>query len=207
MLLLFLGWLLGTLSPGIGRAILRRRRRYELLRGLTYECYELRFTVANVLLVTRAESLELDQPTIDLVKPILLGYQGPDDARLTDAMRTLFSRGDAEVMRLYSDERGLKKDQFGRKLVSWPMAYALPLLSSHIGELDLLSFDQQGRFLRVDVELKLFNEQVQYVRALLDRTFTATGLNHQLTETNLSIARRHFATRCDALLGSLNRAL
>ena len=54
--LVILGWLLGTLSPGIGRAILRQWRRSELLRGHINECHELRFTVGNVLFSERTST-------------------------------------------------------------------------------------------------------------------------------------------------------
>jgi hypothetical protein len=204
---LVLGWLLGTLSPGIGRAILRANRRKDLLRSLTYECGELRFTVANVLFSSRKSLRELDQAVLDLVKPVLLNYAGREDDKLVATMRQLFIKGDAAVLQWANDSRSEKKDQFGRPLGHWPAIYATPLLSSHIGDLDLFLPDQRERFLRVEAELRLFNEQVQYVRMQHDRTFTATGSNLELTESNLLSARRNFGTRCEVLIRVINRAI
>src|SRR5258708_4794927 len=88
---LVLGWLLGTISPGILRAIQRSNRRVELLRGLRHECSELRFTLANALYGSKRSLRELDQPTLDLVKPILLSYGGTMDADLVAGSRKLFA--------------------------------------------------------------------------------------------------------------------
>jgi len=207
VLLVILGWLFGTLSPGIGRAILRRKRRDELLRGLTFECNELRFTAANVLWTSRRELCEIDQATLLLVRSIFASYEGIEDRKLVEALRELFKSDDAALIQLSNGERNRKQDSSGLPIGSWPVAYSLPLLASHIAELDLLSHEQQERFLRVDSELKLFNGQVQDVRAWLDRTFTATGPNHQIVQSNLLIARRSFALRCELLIRSLNRVL
>jgi hypothetical protein len=207
VLLLILGWLLGTLSPGIGRAILRSRRRAELLRGLNYECSELRFTLANALFSTRRSLREIDQPTLDLVKPILLNYAGTEEAKLVAAAQQLFNQPDASVIQWANDERTEKKDPFGRPLGQWPAPYSLPLLSTHIGELDLLPVNQQEAFLRVGAELRLFNEQVDYVRMLHERTFTTSGPNHQLNDSNLIVARRNLGTREDILIRAINRTV
>ena len=66
---------------------------------------------------------------------------------------------------------------------------------------------QQESFLRIDVELRLFNEQVSYVRALTDRSFTTTGANHQINEANLVEARRNLGTREAELIKAINRLL
>lgn len=149
----------------------------------------------------------LSQSTIDLLKPILLGYSRAMDADLVEAMRRLLTQPDAAILQWVNDERGLSKDQFNRPMGQWPVPYSLPLLSSHIGELDLLSVDQQECLLRVNAELILFNEQVAYVRHLVDRTFTASGPNHQLNDANLVSARRTLDNRGVVLIRAINRVL
>jgi hypothetical protein len=200
VLLVVLGWLLGTLSPGIGRAILRRYRQRELLRGFSDECLELRFTLALALWGTRSKLREMDLRTLQLVKPIILEYIGGDDQELVTAFRQLATRDDQTVVRSMNERGG---DASGQ----WPMPYDLPLLEAHLGEMTLLPMAKQEQLGRIRAELRLFNEQVAYVRHLLDRTFELTGQNHAINASNLVIAQRNLGVREEALVRTLNRFL
>jgi hypothetical protein len=200
ILLLFLGWLLGTLSPGIGRAILSGYRRRELLHGLSQECIELRFTLAVALFGSRSELREMDVRTLQLIKPILVNYEGADDRELVEIFRQLTSDSDDQVATSMNE----RPRQFSGQ---WPMPYDLPLLDAHLGELTLLPIARQEQLMRVRAELNLFNEQVAYVRHLVDRSFEVTGPNHAITLANLEIAKRNLAVRSEALIRTFSRFL
>lgn len=201
VLLILLGWLLGTLSPGLGRAILRGYRRRELKAGFAKECVELRFTLAAALHLYRSNRRELDEATVALVKPIFLSYPGVDDRELVDSLRELLSKPSAEVVKVLN-ERPPKANSG-----AWPMPYELPLLEAHLGELTLLTVVNQEQLMRIRAELQLFNEQVAYVRRLIDRTFEAQGENHAINAANLVVGERNLAVRSAALIRSLNRFL
>lgn len=209
VLLLVLGWALGTLSPGIGRAIQRRERRAELLQGLRHECEQLRFTLANALFSTRRNLCEFTQATLDIVKPIIVGYSGnlAGDISLVSAANELFKESDENVIRWANDMGSQRRDQLNRPLGEWPVPYELPLLRASFGELDLLTVEQQRALFRVNYELGLFNEQVAYVRQLHDRTFTTAGANHTLNNSNLLAARGVFGNREAEFIGALSHAL
>lgn len=200
VLLVVLGWLLGTLSPSIGRAILQGYRQRELLRGLSNECLELRFTLALALWGSRSKLREMDLRTLQLVKPIILEYAGGDDQELVAVFRQLAARDDQDVV-TSMNERG--SDPSGQ----WPMPYDLPLLEAHLGEMTLLPMAKQEQLGRIRAELRLFNEQVAYVRHLLDLTFELTGPNHAINASNLVIAQRNLGVREEALVRTLNRFL
>jgi hypothetical protein len=205
LLLLLLGWLLGVLSPTIERAILRRRRRDELLRGLAHECHELRFTLANALFSTRRSMRELDQGTVDLVKPILLAYTGESDSELVEGARELFATPAADLLSAVNNPSSQRRDLVGRPFVQWPSPYTLPLLEEWLRELDLFVLVHQERLLRVSRELQLFNEQVAYVRHLIDRSYSVTGENHRLNEQSSIIARRNLGHREERLVRAIDQ--
>jgi hypothetical protein len=200
ILLVILGWLLGTLSPGIVRTIFLGYRRRELLVGLTNEFTELRFTLAAALYGSRSELREMDEETLRLIKPIILTYEGEDDRKLVDMFRRLTTQTDEIVVRSMNERATTTSGQ-------WPMPYDLPLVEAHLPEMTTLPIRRQEQIGRVRAELKLFNEQVAYVRHLIDRTFEVTGTNHAINDLNLQIAKRNLAVRSEALIRTISRFL
>jgi hypothetical protein len=138
--------------------------------------------------------------TVQLVKPIVLEYTGADDQGLVTAFRQLAERDD-QIVVASMNERGT--DSSGQ----WPMPYDLPLLEAHLGEMTLLPMLVQEQLGRIRAELRLFNEQVAYVRHLLDLTFELTGSNHAINASNLVIAQRNLGVREEALVRTLSRFL
>ncbi len=149
ILLLILGWLLGTLSPSVGRAILRGDRRRELVRALSRECLELRFTLAAALYGSRSELREMDEKTLQLIKPILHTYDGADDRALVEAFRKLTAEKDEHVVTLMNERPT-------RASAQWPMPYDLGLVEAHLGELTQLPMMRQEQLMRIRAELRLW---------------------------------------------------
>src|ERR671932_576240 len=93
----------------------------------------------------------------------------------------------------------------GGEIGTWPVPYSLPLLDNHVGELDLFKPVIQERLLRISTELKLFNEQVAYLRHLVDRSFSGlSSANYSLNESNLRIANRNVGVRCEMLVRAID---
>jgi len=207
VLLVLLGWSLGTLSPSIQRAILRQRRRAELLRGLAYECHELRFTLACALYSTRRSLRAFDQSTLDLLEPLLLNYHGAGYRDVTPVFATILAEPDAQLLSWANDEQTQRRDAHGRPLIEWPNPHSLPLLAVHIANLDLLRMSEQERPLRIDAELRLFNEQVAYVRLLHERASTTSGPNYQINQGNYQEARRTIGNREEELIRAIDRLI
>jgi hypothetical protein len=55
--------------------------------------------------------------------------------------------------------------------------------------------------------MRLFNSQVDYVRALHDKSFTLSGSNYQLNATNLASAQTSLAVRAEVLIRAIDRAI
>src|SRR2546428_8624186 len=109
VLLLILGWLLGTLSPGISESLARRSRRRELIKALAVELHELRYKLALILAQVRSKLGTVDQAMLDFTKPILFAYVGDaEDAAMLDATKRLLAKCDSSYIALLNSQSGSK---------------------------------------------------------------------------------------------------
>jgi len=205
VILVVLGWLLGTLSPGISDAIGRARRRRAIRRVLATELHELRFMLALVLERMRSKLRTMDQAVLNLVRPILLAYRdNTEDVAILEAAKKLLEKGDAVYIALHNAPSPAGEG-------SWllPVPYDAPFLKSRLEDLSLFPPATQQRLLRIVGELHLFNEQVAIVRQAHDRTFdtSLTGENYAANEKNLTIGTEKLAVRAEALIRAINRVL
>ena len=202
ILFVLLGWLLGTLTPGIIEAIKRPKHKAEVLSAVKSELRELRYKVAIVVHRMRVATGTLNQQALDLIRPVILTHEGPEeDHQLAEGFRKLLALGDAKYIALHNaGESGTSSP--------YPVPYAAPYLHSHLGEVAIFGQSTQEALLRVDAELHLFNEQVSYVRACHDRTFqTMSHENFQANQGNLDTAHVKLAARAETLVWALTRAM
>lgn len=204
LLLVVLGGLLATLSPGIVDAIARRRRKAAFGQVLSTELHELRLITALILIRVHVKFRSMNQESVDLIRPILLGYKGhTDDASALDAAKKLLGQGDAAFMGIQNSLGGAA----GTAL--WPLPSHAPYLESHLDDLALMPVEMQRALLGVLTEVALFNEQVAYVQKASDRTFE-TGMSpesYAANDTNLKASQLKLVTRASQLIRGINRVL
>lgn len=204
LLLVVLGGLLATLSPGIADAIARRRRKAAFGQVLSTELHELRFLLALILIRVHVKFRSMNQESVDLIRPILLAYKGhPDDESALDAAKKLLGQGDAAFIDIQNSLGGAT----GTAL--WPLPYHAPYLESHLDDLALLPVEMQRALLGVLTEVGLFNEQVAYVQKASDRTLES-GLSQEsyaANDKNLEASQKKLVTRASQLIRGINRVL
>src|SRR5438046_1190211 len=107
ILLVLLGWLLGTLTPGVTEAIRRPKWRAELFAALRSELSELRYKLALVAHNMRGRTGTMSRESLSLIRPIILGYGGtPEDAEFQSAFKRLMSGGDDAYIALHNSRKG-----------------------------------------------------------------------------------------------------
>ncbi|HXM38263.1 MAG TPA: hypothetical protein VN908_06340 [Gemmatimonadales bacterium] len=203
LLLVLLGGLLATLSPGIVDAIARKKRRVEFRQVVSTELHELRFLLALILIRVHGKLHTMNQEAVDLIRPILLEYKGhADDVALLDATKKLLGKGDASFIALHNAPAGSVTGL-------WPLPYHAPYLDGHLNELALLPVEMQRSLLRVLAEVSLFNEQVAFVQKATDRTFDSSlsRENYLANDANLKSGTEKLATRASELIRAINRVL
>ena len=205
LLLVLLGGLLATLSPGIVDYIARRKRKHAFGQVLSTELHELRLLLALVLIRVHVKFRSMNQEALDLIRPVLLAYKGhTDDEAAMAAAKTLLAKGDATFIAIHNAPGGTAA---GRAL--WPLPYHAPYLESHLDDLALLPVDVQRSLLGVVTEIGLFNEQVAYVQKASDRTFESglSAESYAANDTNLEAGQKKLVTRASQLIRSINRVL
>jgi len=202
LLLVVLGWLLGTLSPSVVAAIARPTRRRELAQVIAAELQDLRLRAAMILVKMRGRVGHMDQAVLDLVRPIMLAESDdPGDRAYGEATRKLLERGDAVYI---AAQNQLSKSSVG----PYPIPYEAPFLAAHLADLSVFPNRDQAAFLRVWTELKMFNEKIAYVQRCHDRTFdNLSEENHELNRANLEAGLGHLGDRAEMLIKAINRVV
>jgi hypothetical protein len=197
------GWLLGILGPAVIELVRKGYRRKELLRGLAVELHELRFRIALVLLMVRKHTGTMTRDDVHLIRPLLEAASDRDDREvLARSTLKLLANGEEEYVRM-SNAAG------DRSHGKWPVAEEAPYLTHVLGEVTLLSRAQQQIVLRIASEIRLYANQVVFVRRLNDRTFdgSISEVNHRATTSDLHKATERLGDRARILVEQISRLL
>ena len=198
ILFVVLGWLLGTLTPGVTEAIRRPKRRDEIFAALRSEFVEIRYKLALVAHNMRARTGTMSHGSLALVRPIIMGYEGNStDGALRESVTKLLSQGEGAYIALHNTRKGQGSP--------YPVRYESPFLEAHLHDLGLLSPKVQETILRLRAEFHLFNEQVDQVRQAHDRSFTiADKTNHALNNQNYEAGLEKLAYRAETVIREID---
>ena len=199
ILLIILGWLLGTLSPGVVEAISRNKRKAEVLRCVRAELHDLRYKAALVAHQLRVKTGTLARESLATSKRLIMheGLPG-DDGVASAAMRAALEQLGDDAYIANHNREGPKKPGF------WPVPYEAPFLNVSLSHIALFTPTMQSALLRVRSELHLFNHQVEFIKLLTERTFSLTGDNYQINQGNLNGATTTLITRADFLIQAID---
>jgi hypothetical protein len=201
--LVIVGWLLGTLSPGIVEAIARTKRKKQLFASLAQEAHELRYKLALVAHRVRGKYGTMDHATLQLIKAIILSYTGFEpDSDLAANYRKLLEYGEDKILQAFRSREQTRTS-------IWPVPYAAPLLAVHLTDLSSFGPAKERLFLRVQSEIDLYNEQVDFVRGLHSRTFESSlsAENRAITVDSIVAATKTLGERAEIIVKTINRLL
>jgi len=186
---LLMGWLLGMLSPAVVEAVRRRRRLKQLERAIALELHELHFIMVLKAFVIRQRAARLDDEFLSWYEEALSGYKGPKPKQsminLSQALR-----------KLPADRRGEVDPKRGLTLSEGDAA----LLGIHANEIALFPIRSQVALQSIMAQLKIYNQQVAYLRRLFDKTFDdLTEINRTNVRQNLEEGYGYLAERSVAI--------
>ena len=194
-----LGWLFGTLTPGIADAIRQPKRRSALAKALRADFDELRYKLALVADRMRARTGTMDEASLALIREVIESYRGTEaDRAFQQSFGKLLARGTATYIAAHNEMKG--------KGSPYPVRYELPFLDAHLQDLDMFDATAQSAVLRVRGEFHLFNEQVDQTRAFHDRSYTVAAVNHAGNTQNYEESLGQLAYRAEALIRAINSA-
>ena len=182
VLFLFLGWLLGMLSPMIVDAIRRRRELKEVKNALIRELQELQFRLASTAYLTTARLGEHNRSFLNWFKRIIDRYQGPhrsDD--LVENIGNQLTWSDAQLAAAGEYQKGNPNKGLGLKM------HLAPLLETKVGQLGSFSLEFQNLLLDIHDRLRIVNEEIEQYRFYFKQTFaeSLSAVNRKLILENI----------------------
>ncbi len=191
--------LFGVVVSWVTKKLGRRQHRGEVLDAIALELHELRFTLTGVLILLHSKMHTMDQATVDLIRPTMLGYKGEGgDRALTQAATKLLEQGDAAFIAAHNQRPTDHAKAY------YPMPYTAPLLTAHLGDLTIPA-PVRKQLLRVARVLDLFNQQVAFVRTAHDRTFESlSSANYAANDRNLKEGTARLAMMTADLIVAIN---
>jgi hypothetical protein len=192
VLFLFLGWLLGLLSPIIVDANKRRRENREVRVALQTELKELKFRLACVVYFVEMRFGEVNRKFLEWLHPIVKDYSGlnPSDSILK-SIESQLDLNDQQINALAEHSKAAPEGGLSLK------KYAVPLLESKFALLSAFDTQFQNRLMEIRTHLSLLNEEVDQARYYFRLTFDSgvTTDNHARAVDNLINCYRNFASR------------
>jgi hypothetical protein len=200
ILMLLLGWTLGLLSPGIHERIRRRYRRRDLTRSVMEELATLQFTLALLAYMIRARQGTNTDAFIDSILPIIEAYKSPDsDPTRIEAYRAVRAQPERERL---AQAMAAKNPRWGLQLKQ----YSLPFISSQTADLAICTLDFQRAISHIRFQLDIYNQTVQSLESLFEKTFTVSEQsNHAALINNCEQGYRDLGNRAEAIVNVIEQ--
>lgn len=182
ILFLFLGWLLGMLSPVIVEAIRRRREATEIKTALLTELKDLQFRLSSTVYLLSLRTDNYNRDFLEWFLPIIErnSYLHKLD-KVVETTKSGLKLSD-EQLEFYAKK--LSASESGG--LGLKTHYA-PLLNSKIGQLGSFPVELQSLLLEIHSRLAMLNEEIEQYRFYFQQTFSSSisEENHKLIVNNI----------------------
>ncbi|MDO8585928.1 MAG: hypothetical protein Q7T82_02705 [Armatimonadota bacterium] len=182
VLFLFLGWLLGVLSPIIVDGIRRRREIAEVKPAIGAELRALQAKLAATTYHIAKRFGAPNRPLLEWVKSVFDAYDGPNaDKEQSKAIGALLAYPDAELTVL------MQRDEDAERRALSLRSLNTPYLDSQLGHLAMLGHATQSLLAEIKVQVGFLNEQIAESRFYWQKTLDpgVSPENHQIIKDNL----------------------
>jgi hypothetical protein len=191
LLILFIGWVLGLLSPLITSRIQARRKANELKKSILAEIDEYRIIMAGLISRVASNVNSLDHELIDYLLSI---FESSNSVKDYDGMMQ-----NLREMRKLSPEvlHAVQEQNHQSHRFLSLKKYDLPYLKANIGNLSGLDNEFQRRAFELLSLIMMFNEDIDLARDFHKLTFDASisvetkkEIAQELMDQYLTIANR-----------------
>lgn len=186
ILSIFLGWLLGMLSPVIVSRIYRYYKRNDLHVGISKEINHVKERLIVTLDVISHRTGSYDR---DLIKWLLEHYEKVEvkDPKLLEFYRMQLKASDEELEALIFHQA--KSDHMGLTLQKYPLLF----ISMHLTDISLFSPELQAEIFELKSRIEMLNSEISLSEKYFFMTFDSTiSLENQpLIKADLTNKYRH----------------
>lgn len=202
ILYLFLGWLLGILSPIIVDGIRRRRENAEVRGALNTELNELKFVLACGVYRVAMRFGNIDRNLLNWLLPIIEEYKGINPSEnILKNIRNQLSLTDEQIKGL--SQRGQDEEGQGLSMKK----HTVPILDSKFSLVSTFNTRLQNELLGIRAHLNLLNEVVDDARYYFRLSFDGgiSDVNRKITEVNMNDCYSNYASKAKFIVNRINQ--
>lgn len=203
VLFLFLGWLLGMLSPIVVDAIRRRREVKEVKKALLTELSDLQSRLANTVWLMSIRTGQYNRSFLEWFKPII--ERNRYLHKLDNVLKSTTSHlemSDEQLAVVAAHLSASEKKGLGLK------THHAPLLDSKVGQLGSFPVEFQSILLEIHSRLIILNEEIEQYRFYFQQTFSSgiSDINHTLIVENIEGTYRAVQQQARMICDFIDRA-
>lgn len=199
VLILLLGWLLGTLSPAIVDAVKSKREAALSREAIENELREFSAILLAACFRTKISSGKIDRTFLDWQKVKLEKDLGNEKSvRFLGMTDQLLAFPDDQIA---AASQALATAETKATLLQ---KYEVPLLDHRISSLQIFDTDFQTRLLEIRRNISLLDSIVDRSREFYRMTFAQLpGGNHEIIRTNLTQTYSEYADRAKIIVDQI----
>jgi len=189
---IFLGWLLGMLSPPIVDRIRNRYKEQEVKRAIFTELRDLQLRLVFVTYKLEGRFGTFDKALLEWVTSVLESYKGMAKVdNLLELSKQYLAFDDRAFQAIAEHQKAQPGGGLNVK------KYRAPYLDSNIGMLGIFSEQSRAALLDIRAQLDFFNEEIDEARMYHKMTFDLSGSekNHLVACQNVETCYRNLAQK------------
>ena len=182
--MLFLGWMLGFLSPLLTDCIRDVLSKGKIRKAIENELSELRYRMAALAFGLVLTHGKFDRAFLTWFKTTIQDYSGvhQEGADILSKAVELLEQSDESIAKFVNSQQ----TPTSYKATALKQ-YSLPYLETHLSDLDRFSEESQGQLLEIRVQLGFLNDRVDDHSFFYQKTFDSSidEINATLIQENL----------------------
>lgn len=202
--LIFLGWLLGLLSPAIQSHILTRRKKVEVEKLIDAEVSELAKQMVVVSFLMSESTFSLDKEFVQWCQEKYEEFDGDEDEYQIRERLRRFSECSDRQLEEYNTKQSLKGfSPIGVK------KYEMPYSLAHANFFHNLDGDKQSAIWEVANRLNTLNQEVDLFREYRMMTFdeSISNANHEIIKQELISKSNYISRYCKTIVSAASKVL
>lgn len=202
IIFLFLGWLLGLLSPIIADAIRKRREAVEVSIALQTELHELRYRLACSAYFIEIRFGEVNRQFLEWLQPVFRNYKGINPSEnLLKLVEMSLTYTDQQIAALAEHSKTPPDGALSLK------KYSSPLLDSKISSLSWFSERLRNQLLELKTHQALLNEEVEQARYFSGLTFQSSisDENYKRAVENVINGYKQYSSRARLIVDLIGK--
>lgn len=201
ILYLFLGWMLGLLSPQIAERIKRYYQKDDLRCGIISELKETKVRLVSTVYLLTKKVGTYDKELIEWVKKHLKGYEGSySTQRILQTLENLSTQSNNQQLKAiqslyYDEESGL----------SLKKSY-LPFLESKIDLLPVFGEKFRSLIFEIRSQIQILNEEIDNAQFYFRKTFDSSmsSENQEIVRLNITSCYKNIARQAKLIVEKIN---